>query len=234
MASRSSLSVALVAGTPVDTRLGCELLARHGLHSVGMSVSATPKEQTMLQVFDRDTLSRRVIDLIGSVPAVSAAVIYCNSLSGAIDLEQVRSEAVVPVLTPLDLYAGVARGHRVVGVIAANGQSVAHIERSVLRGNPDALVVSHANLGIVQAIERGDAPEHIVQAQGLDRVLDAFMVQGAECIIMGCTHFTVLEGALAQWPVYNPDAALISRLRSLLTEIEAEMAEDPVATARRT
>ena len=216
MASRSALPVAIVAATPVDTRLGCELLARHGFQTEGRSVSATPKEQTLLQAFDRDGLSRRVIELIGSVPAVSAALIYCNSLSGAIDLERVRGEAGVPVATPLDLYGAVARGHRVVGVIAANGQSLAHIERSVLRDNPDTRVVSHANLGIVEAIERGDPPGQIVRALGLDRVLDAFMLQGAERIILGCTHFTVLEGALGAWPVYNPDAELVSRLRSLL------------------
>jgi glutamate racemase len=226
MAPRSAPSVALVAATPVDTRLGCELLARHGFHTMGRSVSATPQEQTMLQAFDRDTLSRRVIDLIGSAPEVSAAVIYCNSLSGAINLEQVRCEAGVPVATPLDLYAGVARRHRVLGVIAANGQSVAHIERSVLGGNPDARVVSYANLGIVQAIERGDPPERIVRTQGLDRILDAFMTQGVECIIMGCTHFTVLEGALAPWPVYNPDAALVSRLRVLLRGADGNAGQD--------
>ena len=66
------IKIAVIAGTPVDTRMGVDLITGRGAEAAGFPVSRTPEEQTAFQV--------------GSQPAREAAV-------GAILQSRVDSQA---------------------------------------------------------------------------------------------------------------------------------------------
>lgn len=44
------MKIAVIAGTPVDTRMGVTLLNQHGVKGLSFPVSRTPEEQTAFQV----------------------------------------------------------------------------------------------------------------------------------------------------------------------------------------
>ena len=44
------MTIAVIAGTPVDTQMGVELLNGKGVEALGFPVSRTPEEQTAFQV----------------------------------------------------------------------------------------------------------------------------------------------------------------------------------------
>jgi len=51
--------VAVIAGTPVDTKMGVDFLALKGLSASGYPVSSTPEEQSALQILSPKKDKRR-------------------------------------------------------------------------------------------------------------------------------------------------------------------------------
>lgn len=84
--------IGVIAGTSVDTQFGLTFLEKKNIKGIGASVSLTPQEQTELQVLDKDTLTKIVFSKISDLKKLGAIdiMIYCNSLSGAIDLEELQ------------------------------------------------------------------------------------------------------------------------------------------------
>ncbi|MFV8783395.1 aspartate/glutamate racemase family protein [Microbulbifer sp. SA54] len=187
----SSLTIGVVAGTPTDTRFGLDFLAAREVAGIGVSISSSPQAQTQLQALGRVELTGRLIEAIQSLVegGAEAAMIYCNSLSGAVDMPAVRAAVAVPVISPLDVYAELTRRYRNFGLLAANCQSCANIEREILSGNPSAKVIGIGNLQIVEDIEDGLSPAVIVQQHALDDLAAALVKSGVQILILGCTHF---------------------------------------------
>ncbi|MCM2325966.1 MAG: aspartate/glutamate racemase family protein, partial [Candidatus Woesearchaeota archaeon] len=123
-------------------------------------------------------------------------IIYCNSLSGAIDLKKIREDNKIEILTPLDVYAQIANSYRLFGLIAANCQSAANIERTIIGANNDAIVIGIGNLNIVNEIERGGRPIDIIRRHNVVELCNVIAASGAEMIILGCTHFSFFHDEL--------------------------------------
>lgn len=187
----STLTLGVVAGTATDTRFGLEFLAARQIRGLGVSLSSSPQAQTQLQALSRDALTRQLIEAIENLHAggAEAAMIYCNSLSGAVDMEAVKSCSPIEVVSPLEVYAELTDRYRNFGLLAANCQSCANIEREILARNETAKVIGIGNLQIVEDIEDGLAPAKIIRQHALDDLVAALVKSGVQILILGCTHF---------------------------------------------
>ncbi|MCO7224971.1 aspartate/glutamate racemase family protein [Pleionea sp. CnH1-48] len=186
-----SLCVGVIAGTQTDTRFGLDYLESRDTRGIGLSISANPQAQTQLQALDRKNLTELVLASLEELvkEGASSAMLYCNSLSGAIDLEQVNKEGAIPVITPLDVYEELTFQYRNFGLLAANCQSCANIERTILKYNRTAKVIGIGNLQIVEDIEAELPPELIIRLHALEDLTRALVKSGVQILILGCTHF---------------------------------------------
>ncbi|MFA0812314.1 aspartate/glutamate racemase family protein [Microbulbifer epialgicus] len=187
----SSMTIGVVAGTPTDTRFGLEFLDARQFRGVGLSLSASPQAQTQLQALARSALTQQLISAIEQLhqAGADAAMIYCNSLSGAVDMTAVKAASPIEVVSPLEVYAELTQRYRNFGLLAANCQSCANIEREILERNKTAKVIGIGNLQIVEDIEDGLSAEMIVQHHALDDLVAALVKSGVQILILGCTHF---------------------------------------------
>jgi glutamate racemase len=198
--------IGVIAGTKIDTRFGVDFLKSKFIKSIGSPISQTPQEQTALQALKREELTAIVFDNIIRLKkkGASSILIYCNSLSGAIDLEGIRKRVGINIVTPLEIYEDIALAHNIFGLIAANCQSAANIERTILRKNRNAIVIGVGNLNIVNDIERKVLPGEIIKKHRIKEICSIFNSLKTEQIILGCTHFPYFYEELKK----KTDAAL--------------------------
>ena len=72
---------------------------------------------------------------------------------------------------------------------------------------------------LVDAVEQRLAPEEIVRRFALAELADFFRRNGAECLILGCTHFPYFRQALEQCtdlPLIDPADRMYERLVEML------------------
>lgn len=133
--------IIVMAGTPVDTRMGMDCLLSHGLNGLFCPVSENPNQQTAFQISPMEKKAAAVTALLrtGACGAMGCgkAFIYCNSLSGSVDFGPIARETGLKIVTPLDVYRQLAPRYHSLAVIAANAQGTAGIERTLLSANPE-------------------------------------------------------------------------------------------------
>lgn len=113
-----------------------------------------------------------------------------------------------------------ARRHDTIGVLAANNQSLAGIERVIIGTNPKATMLGYANLRLVEDVEHGIPPERIVRTHRIDSVLRAFAASGCTAIIAGCTHFPYFVPWLTQsrkYEIVDPAAFIVASITGRYT-----------------
>lgn len=216
-------TVAVIGGSPQDTRLGAEVLAQLApdMALLERPVSGSPRAQTLFQNAEPESRQRHMRGLLRDVQTQGAAgaYIYCNSLSGATDLPALSAELGLPLVTPLHAYREWAHGYRVLGVLAANASGHAGIERTLLHANPQLRLVQFAQLDLADAVEEGRSPDAIVQAFALAELTALLSRLGAEAIILGCTHFPAFADALAPLspaPLLDPAGEMWRQLAAQL------------------
>lgn len=219
-----SLNVGIIAGTPIDTQMGVDFLQHNGIDAFGIPAAQTPQEQTNLQVLAPDKLTEIVLSIINQLKRQGAnhILIYCNSLSSAINLNQVRSNTKLPVVTPHDVYRNLTHDYRKIGIIAANGQSLAGIEHTFQCNNPNCIVIGAAMLPVVIAIEAGIPPSAIVETLGLKKVIGGIIQAGAEALVLGCTHLPYVAACVRKIcpvTVIDPNDEMLHLLASQSTQI---------------
>ncbi|MDR1193307.1 MAG: aspartate/glutamate racemase family protein [Peptococcaceae bacterium] len=217
----SEKKIGVLAGTPVDTEMGVRLVGRWGYEGLPAATAGNPAEQAYYQMFDRARLQALCLEKIRALTAMgaAAALIYCNSLSCALDLPALRQASPVPVVTPLEAYEKIAPEYEHVGIIAANGQSLHGLEAVFYRARPAIRVSGASLLTIVNGIEAGRPPARLVEGEGLREVCLGLLKTGALCIVLGCTHFGYFRAELAgslPAPVLDPDDLMRDILRETL------------------
>ena len=77
------MKVGVFAGTHEDTRMGADLLRERGFEALPYPISKNPKDQSLLQYYSREELTRLVEEKIVDAKKSGAEkiFIYCNSLS---------------------------------------------------------------------------------------------------------------------------------------------------------
>lgn len=209
----------VMAGTPVDSQMGVEVLAQHGLSGRAQAMAADPIAQTAFQNQEEAVKQAAVRQVLEEHRAAGCrrVFVYCNSLSGAVDFDQLAAETGLHIVTPLHVYRKLAQRYKHLAVISANAQGLAGIERTLYAENPALAVLGVTLLPLVGAIERGEAPEEIIRQFHLERLATWFADWGAEAVLLGCTHFPYLKDALASriaLPLVDPAEEMIHLLKS--------------------
>ncbi len=213
-------AAAVLAGTPVDTGMGAELLRGHGIDALCCPVSRFPLEQAAFQVKTREEKQETLRGILRDAMdrGCGSAFIYCNSLSGSADFPALSRELGLPIVTPMDAYGLFARAYRRLAVVAYNGQALAGIDTAMVRANP-ALILQPAGIPSVTIdIEAGIAPDEIIRRNHLDALVRYFESCGCEALVLGCTHFPYLTEALRAYtalPLLDPAEEMIRLLQTL-------------------
>ena len=207
------MKIAVIAGTPVDTRMGVELLLDRGAEAAGFPVSQTPEEQTAFQVSGQQAKDAAVGAILDRIKAqgMDRVLLYCNSLSASVDAHALAEARGLRIWTPMDVYGEIARKYCCLGVLAANCQGVAGVERAMVNASPDTLVLGVGVLPLVLGIEAGRPPDTLLEECGVPDLLRFFERNGAEAVVLGCTHFPYVRAALrgrTALPVLDPSERL--------------------------
>jgi glutamate racemase len=178
--------------------MGLIFLISKGVNTLGYPVSSSPEEQSKLQIlspFELEDIIRRMIKRI-KYEKINTIMIYCNSLSGAVDMDKLSREEDVKIITPLTVYKNIASSYKNIGVLTANNQSSAGIEKVIQSVNSNCNVIGMGILPIVMDIEKGIAAQKIVEKFLLKNVIEFYNYIKVDALILGCTHFPYLHNEL--------------------------------------
>ena len=203
--------VAVMAGTPVDTKMGADFLAAKdpSLEIVSYPLSPDPITQTVWQFSSDENKRARMVQVFDKLEAqgIRHFFIYCNSLSGAFDFDSFAVERGICIVTPFQVYRSLATRYRSIAFNSANLLGAYGIEKAFRDVKPDLDVIGMAHLAIVRDIEAGLAPEEIIEQQGLKSLARFFKEAGAEIWLLGCTHFPYIKEAMqpySELPLIDP------------------------------
>jgi len=208
---------AVLAGTPVDSQMGAAVLAAHGLDAQTFPLAEDPWQQTAFQISapaEKTAAVRAVLDEARR-QGCGRVFVYCNSLSSAVDFTPLAAETGLRIVTPLQVYRALAPGYRRLGLIAANAQGLAGIERTLYGANPALELLGACLLPAVVSIEAGEAPEKLVERHHLPELAAWFQACGMEALVLGCTHFPYFKAALAArtgLPLIDPAEEMVRLL----------------------
>ena len=209
--------VAVLAGTPVDTQMGADVLRAHGLEPRNFPVSQQPLEQAAFQVKSKDEKHAVLTSILRHAmdSGCGSAFIYCNSLSGSADFPVLSKELGIRIVTPMDAYGTIARHYRRLGVVAYNGQALAGIDTAMVRANPDILLQPAGIPEVTIDIEKGLRPVEIIRRRHLAELMAYLEACGCEALVLGCTHFPYLTDALRAYttlPLLDPAEEMVRQL----------------------
>ncbi len=206
--------VAVMAGTPVDTRMGADVLNAHHITPLMVPVSADAMDQAVFQVQSPEekhgTVRRLLLEAMAQ--GCEKAFIYFNSLSGAVSFPALSEDLGLRIVTPMDVYGPLAKKHNKIAVISANAQALAAQESVMFNANPRIMILSADMLSVVLDIEEELPAEEIIQRNHLDILMRYFEQNGCEALLLGCTHFPYIEEALAactEIPIINPAEEMV-------------------------
>ncbi len=166
-------------------------------------------------------LARHGIDLL---------VVACNTAS-AVALPALRAELSVPVIGVVDPGARVAaRASRTgnIGVIGTQGTvSSGAYQAAIRRERPAAQVTARACPLFVPLAEEGwtDADDEVVRGVAR-RYLAPIRDAGVDTLVLGCTHYPLLAGAIA---AELPGVALVDSAAAVAAEVRATFTDRPRA-----
>ena len=209
--------IAVLAGTPVDTQMGADCLAKAGLNALAFPLASDPRQQTAFQISSQEEKTAAVRAVLEQARSrgCERVFVYCNSLSGAVDFGPLAREMNIPIVTPLDIYRELAPRYRRLGLIAANAQGLAGIERTLFAANPELDLLGACMLPAVLSIEAGEPPEELVERHRLPELAEWFRLSGMEALVLGCTHFPYFKEALEKrtsLPLIDPAEEMIHRI----------------------
>lgn len=211
--------IAVLAGTPVDTQMGVDVLAKAGLQGLPFPLAEDPRRQTAFQISSAAEKQAKTLEVLRAAMAQGCgrAFVYCNSLSSSVDFAPLAAETGMRIVTPLEVYRSLAGRYRRLGVIAANAQGLAGIERTLYGANPDLELLGACLLPAVLSIEAGLDPGELTARHRLAELAEWFRQCGMEALLLGCTHFPYFKEALsrqASLPLIDPAEEMVRRIRA--------------------
>ena len=193
------MKIAVMAGTPIDSKLGGELLALYGYNDVVLvPISNNPVEQTTFQALEdeeRENIIVKIIDEL-KVKDCDAIFVYCNSLSSVVDFDRLADELNIPIITPMQMYRNLGLEYKYLAVMAANSHGLTGVENNLYVSNPRLRVLGLSMLELVKAIEEGNKPEQIVDDFNFKTLFNYFELTNVEAVVLGCTHFPYIKKEL--------------------------------------
>ena len=201
--------------------------------SVWRELAAQMPEQDYVYVADSahcpygDKSSDYIIERASSVvrfltdQGAEAVVVACNTATAAA-ISYLRSHFRIPFvgMEPAVKPAALASRTGVVGVLATANTFKGRLYRdTVMRYASGIRIVEVVGKGLVEAVERGDAPEELIRSY-----VGQMTGEGADVIVLGCTHFPFLEKeiAAAAGPsvrIINPAPAVARQTRRVVENL---------------
>ena len=117
-------------------------------------------------------------------------MIFCNSLTTTLDMKRLKKLTPLHIVSPLDVYEGIARKLKSIYVIAANGHTLSSIEAFMLARNATMKVTGFSSLEFVQLIEKENDPVKIFDQFPFANILENAHLLKAQAVILGCTHLS--------------------------------------------
>ncbi len=220
------IKIAVMAGTPVDTRMGADLLFSNGFSEVlEIPISLTPIEQTAFQVSNMKYKEKVIREHLKEImrQGCSLLFVYCNSLSGAVDFDKISQKTSIRIITPLHIYREMAEKYENIGIISANAQGLSGIEKVIYQKNNDIKIIGITLLEMVKEIEKRTKPENIAEKFALKNLMEYFEVMRVQKIILGCTHFPYVEEEIRKISgieILNPGMGMIEKIYEIMREEE--------------
>lgn len=206
--------VACIAGTPVDTAMGVELLIKNAYDAFSYPSSTNPVEEMHFQVSSDSEKYKKILDILNKIKSdgIEKVLVYCNSLASAVDFTKLSKETGLKIVTPFNVYISDAANYKCLAVIAANAVATKKIEEVYLNINPNISIISIGMLPLVLSIEKKLAPEEIIKKHDLRKICDWFLNNGAQKLLLGCTHFPYICDELqkvSKIPIIDPSQKMI-------------------------
>ncbi len=217
------MKVAIFAGTPVDTKMGESLLLQNGLDSIPVVMAEDCATQSKLQYFSKNELEELFIKKARNAIESGAEkiLIYCNSLSAAIDYKKIEKILQVEFITPLDTYKKLPAYCNNIVIIGANALSAYTIDKIIQENHSDKKTISFGNLSIVELIEKKLPSQEIITQLNLDGFLKYIEnIKKKEfkpdSLLLGCTHFPYIKDELKKLTSLNiiePTEDMLKKLK---------------------
>ena len=193
------MKIAVMAGTPIDSQLGEDLLKKYGYKDiVKIPISKNPVEQTTFQALDDSEREDIIVKLINEIKEqqYSAIFVYCNSLSSVVDFDRLALENKINIITPMQMYRNLGLEYKYLAVMAANSHGLTGVENNLYLSNPELKVFGLSMLELVKAIEDKNSPDKIVADFDFKNLFNYFEQTEVEAVVLGCTHFPYIKEEL--------------------------------------
>ena len=193
------MKIAVMAGTPIDSQLGEDLLKKYGYKDiVKIPISKNPVEQTTFQALDDSEREDIIVEIINKIKEqqCSAIFVYCNSLSSVIDFDRLAIENEINIITPMQMYRNLGLEYKYLAVMAANSHGLTGVENNLYLSNPKLKVFGLSMLELVKAIEERNNPAKIVSDFDFKNLFNYFEQTEVEAVVLGCTHFPYIKEEL--------------------------------------
>ena len=151
------MKIAVMAGTPIDTKMGVSLLYKNDFNEIlDIPISRNPSEQTIFQVSNREYKEKIINNHIDNIKEQNCNVlfVYCNSLSSSLDFNEIAKTKNIRIITPMDIYVEISKKYKKIGIISANAQGLAGIEKVMFQTNENIEIVGITLLEMVKEIEK--------------------------------------------------------------------------------
>ena len=193
------MKIAVMAGTPIDSKLGESLLNSYGYNDVVLvPISNNPVEQTTFQSLNDSEREKIIVEIIEQLKEKNCEVIfvYCNSLSSVVDFDRLAIEYNIKIVTPMQMYRNLGLEYKYLAVMAANSHGLTGVENNLYVSNPSLRVLGLSMLELVKAIEEENRPEKIVKDFNFEVLFNYFEQTKVEAVVLGCTHFPYIKKEL--------------------------------------
>jgi glutamate racemase len=165
--------------------------------------------------------SRTVVEfLIGK--GAKAIVVACNTAT-AVAVDSLRSIFTMPVIAiePAVKPAAATTRSGVVGVLATtNTLTSTKFVKLVEQYADGASVLTQASPGLVEQVESGELSGERTRAL-VERYVDPLLEEGADTLVLGCTHFPFLTPLIQE--VAGPNVAVIDPAVAVAREVRRRL-----------
>ena len=214
------MKIAVMAGTPIDSKLGAELLNSYGYDDVVLvPISNNPVEQTTFQALEDEERENIIVKIIDELKKkdCDSIFVYCNSLSSVVDFDRLAEKMNISIITPMQMYRNLGLEYKYLAVMAANSHGLTGVENNLYVSNPRLRVLGLSMLELVKAIEEGNKPEQIVEDFNFKTLFNYFELTNVEAVVLGCTHFPYIKKELEKitnLPIIDVGVFMIESLKN--------------------
>ena len=213
------MKIAVMAGTPIDSQLGEDLLKKYGYKEiVKIPTSKNPVEQTTFQALDDSEREEIIVKIINDIKEqqCSAIFVYCNSLSSVVDFDRLAIENEINIITPMQMYRNLGLEYKYLAVMAANSHGLTGVENNLYLSNPELKVFGLSMLELVKAIEDKNSPDKIVADFDFKNLFNYFEQTEVEAVVLGCTHFPYIKEELekiTELPIIDVGVFMVNSMK---------------------